>query len=341
MLTDKTLTIEAVHELTRRCLVANGCDEDNAQAVAWTVTAAERDGCLSHGLFRVPGYVASLRSGKVNGRANPSVKQIAPAVIQVDGDCGYTPIALLRGRDALIERAKVTGLAALAIIKTFHFAALWPEVESICEQGLVAFAFNSGMPAVAPAGSTKALFGTDPMAFGWPRAEGPPMVFDQASAAWAMGEIMLAARAGEAVPLGVGLDGNGQPTTDPQAILEGGAQLPFGGYKGSSIAMMVELLVGSLLGDVFSFEAGEIHSEHAGPSRGGELLIAIDPNHFGDASNWLLHSERFFQRILSLDGTRLPGDRRLANRIKHDKSGVEVLGALHEELLELTETGSG
>ena len=97
-MTTIALTLSEVEGLARDCLLANGCDRANADAVAATVTAAERDGSHSHGLFRLPGYVASLRSGKVNGAADPKAEVIAPAVVRVDGDGGYAPLAHARGR---------------------------------------------------------------------------------------------------------------------------------------------------------------------------------------------------------------------------------------------------
>ena len=159
------------------------------------------------------------------------------------------------------------------------------------------------------------------MAFGWPRADGGTLIFDQASAAMARGEIMIAAREGHAVPLGTGIDRAGNPTTDPKDILQG-AQLPFGGYKGSSIAMMVELLAAGLIGQPFSFEAGDEDNRDGGPPRGGVLLIAMDPQKFGDAEGWLQHSESFLRRLSGLDDVRLPGARRAANRERIARDGV-------------------
>ena len=249
------LSLNEVFELASRCLLVNGCNLENAEAVAATILAAERDGSSSHGLFRLPGYVASLRSRKVDGAANPEVERLAPGVIQVDGGGGYAPLALKVGRPVLVEAAQVQGLAALALINVHHFGALWIEAEALAREGLVVFAFTSYTPSVAPAGSSRAFFGTNPMAFAWPRRDAPPMVFDQASAAMAKGEVMIAARDGHELPTGVGMDASGAPTNNPQAILDGGTMLPFGGYKGSAIAMMIELLAGGLIGQVFSFEA--------------------------------------------------------------------------------------
>ncbi len=159
------------------------------------------------------------------------------------------------------------------------------------------------------------------------------MAFDQASAAMARGEIMIAARDGRQVPDGVGIDGDGNPTNDPEEILEG-AQLPFGGYKGSSIALMVDLLAGPLIGEVCSFEAGEQDNADGGAATGGELILALDPARFG-GDDAIDHGERLFARMLALEGVRLPGDRRLIARSETPESGIEVPLVLHEKIEEL------
>lgn len=329
------LSLQEVHALAAKCLTANGCDAENARAVADIVTAAERDICLSHGLFRIPGYVASLRSGKVNGTARPVVDDLAPAVVRVDGRGGFAPLALEVGRAPLAAKARSQGVAALALNDIHHFAALWPEVEALAEQGLCAFAFTAAFPYVVAAGGRKPIYGTNPMAFAWPRPGRHPLVFDQASSALARGEIMIAAREGHDVPPGTGIDSEGRPTTDPNAILDGGAQLPFGGYKGASIALMIELLVGALIGDKFSFEALAADNGDGGPPKGGELLLAIDPARFGDPEGFAAHAELLFGAITAEDGVRLPGDRRRRNRAVTATDGVAVDAALHAKLSDL------
>lgn len=322
------MTVADIQQLVIDCFTANGCDIDNAAALARTISFAERDGSASHGLFRLPGYIASLRSGKVDGCAQPTVERISPSVIRVDGKRGYAPLALERGRAALIEAAKENGIAAMALVNVHHFAALWVEVEPIAEAGCCAMAFTTYKPAVVPAGAKQPLFGTNPMCFGWPRGDQPPMVFDQASASMARGEVMIAARDGHDVPLGTGVDADGNPTTEPQKIIDGGALLPFGGHKGSTIAMMIELLVAGLTGMDFSFEAQKNDNNDGGPPNGGEFMLAIDPNRFGDADNWLQHSESFLERLAGMEGAHMPGNRRYANRAKSAAEGIAVSDAL-------------
>ena len=128
------LTLDEVHTLASDALSSNGANQENAAAVADTITAAERDLCHSHGLFRLPGYITSLKSGKVNGNASPSVDKVAPGVIRVDGDEGYAPLALRTMRDPLAECAGENGIAAAAIVNTHHFAALWSEIELMTEK---------------------------------------------------------------------------------------------------------------------------------------------------------------------------------------------------------------
>ena len=328
------LSLDEVHRLATEKLIAHGCDEANATAVADTITAAERDLAHSHGLFRLPGYVKSLKSGKVNGKAHAKAERMAASAVRVDGDGGFAPPALQCGYDPLAEAARETGVAALAVVDIYHFAALWPEVTAIAERGLVGFAFTAAFPYVAPAGGVKPLFGTNPMAFAWPRKDKPPMVFDQASSAMARGEVMIAAREKHSVPDGVGIAPDGMPTRDPEEILKG-AQLAFGGYKGASLALMIELLAGPLIGEHLSFEAKEVDNGDGGPPVGGEFLIAIDPARFGDPDKSMAHAEKLFERLLSEDGTRLPGDRRYINRDITPEKGIEIPQSLYDQIMAL------
>ncbi|TDR85424.1 Ldh family oxidoreductase [Enterovirga rhinocerotis] len=333
------LTLDEVRGLAERVLRRHGFGEAHAGAIARTLTAAERDECHHHGLFRLPFYVAALKSGQASGDAEPVVDDLAPGALRIDARLGFAPLALERGEEALAARAASQGIAALAINNANNVGPLWPEVEALASRGLVAFAFTSAIPYVAPAGGTKPLFGTNPMAFGWPRPDGPPLVFDQASSASARGEIQIRLRDGKTLPEGWAIGPDGEPTTDPKEALAG-AQLPFGGAKGSSIALMIELLAGPLIGDVLSFEAGERDKAGTGSPCGGELILAMDPARLsagGDRAAQLAHGERLFRRILDQDGTRLPSERRYAARLRTAREGVRIAPALRQTLASLGE----
>ena len=331
-MTTTPMTLEEIHDLAHGCLSANGTDSRNADAISRNMTNAERDGSHSHGLFRLPAHIASLRSGKIRGDADPKVSRITESLLKLDGDGGFAPLAQEIGIPVLAEAARAQGVAVLAMQRVHHMAALWPEVEALADQGLVGLACTPYMPAVAPAGATKPLFGTNPIAFAWPRPGQAPAVFDMATASMAMGEVQIAAREGYHVPAGTGLDRNGKPTTDPAAIADGGVLLPFGGYKGSAIAMMVELLAAGLVGENFSFEAKEGDNGDGGPPRGGEFILALDPARIAGAG-WAEHCEVFFSRYTDLEGVRLPGARRHHNR--QDSGPRAINTALVEKIRSL------
>jgi delta1-piperideine-2-carboxylate reductase len=320
--------LDGIYNLAKKVMLANGCDTANAEALADIICRAERDGSHSHGLFRVPGYVKALRSGKVDGKAKPTMKHLTPAVIQVDGHGCFAPLAQAVGLPALADATTQIGIAALSLVGVHHFAALWPETEYLADRGLVGIACTAYMPAVAPAGSKEALFGTNPLSFAWPRPGHNPVVYDMATASMAMGDVQIAARDGREVPLGTGLDKHGELTTDPAAIAKG-VLLPFGGYKGSAIALMVELLAAGMTGEQFSFEAHQTDNKDGGPPRGGELVIGLSPMVIA-GEGWQDHVEGFVQKMSAIEGVRMPGARRHKNRL--DTGPRQINSALLETI---------
>ena len=118
-----SLSLDEIYDLAKKTLLSNGCDEENANILSDTIMRAERDGSLSHGLFRLPAYVAALKSKKVNGQARPELKKILPSVIKVLGNSAFAPMVLKIGLPELIKLAKETGVAVLAITNSHHMAA--------------------------------------------------------------------------------------------------------------------------------------------------------------------------------------------------------------------------
>ncbi|WP_213979697.1 Ldh family oxidoreductase [Sphingomonas sp. dw_22] len=331
----ETMTLDAVRALARSVLARFGLSPAHVDAVAETMVAGERDGCASHGIYRLLVCAHTIRAGKVRLDAEPVAEDCAPALVRVHADGGYAQLAFALGRPLLAQKARRHGIAALAINNCVHFAALWPEVEVLAERGLVAFACTPSHAWVAPAGGTAPIFGTNPIAFGWPRPGGHPYVFDFATSAVARGEIELHRRAGEPIPPGWGIDAAGAPTTDAEAALAG-AMLTFGGHKGSALATMVELIAGPLIGDMTSRESIAADAGAKASPLGGELVIAIDPAGFlgaGVAAH-LARAEALFEGIAG-QGARLPSQRRYAARARSLAEGVRVPRALLDDILAL------
>ncbi len=327
-----TLPLDEVRRISIDVLKAGGLSDDHAYAIAGVVYAGQRDECHSHGMYRLLGCVRSVKEGKVNPNSVPDVVDHAPAVVRVDAHFGFSPLAFERGKPLLVEKARRTGLAAMAINNCYHFSALWPEVEAISADGLVALAMTPSHSWVAPAGGTKPVFGTNPIAFAWPRPNGSPFVFDFATSAIARGEIELHRRAGKPIPTGWAVDRAGNPTNDPAAALAG-AMLTFGGHKGSALSAMIELMAGPLIGDMTSAESMAFDEGVGAAPCHGELILAFDPNVFlgTDAARHVARAETMFESITG-QGARLPSQRRYEARERSKVNGVRIPKPLYDDL---------
>ncbi len=302
----------AYSELLRRVtgvLVANGFADEVAAPIARTVASCERDGTLSHGLLRLPGYVEAVRSGWANGTVRPERRSTSASMIVVDACNGFTHLALERARAELVELATHSGCAILLIRNAHHFAALWPDIEDFAAAGMVAMACVTSRARVTGWSPGKPVFGTNASAFASPRSKGPPIVWDQAASVMSQGELLRAAREGRAVPEGVGVDSQGRPSTDPKAILDGGALIPFGGVKGASIAFAVEVLAAALSGSPFGIESPP---PGALPSKCGQFVMVIDPRRAGVDVG--ARVESLVAEIHAAGSEHLPGSRRHARR---------------------------
>ena len=335
---DHFLTFDQLIDLSRRILRGHRLSPDHVEAVTRTIVAGERDGCASHGAYRLLVCAATLATGKVVPDAVPQASSLAPALARVDARGGYAQLAFEHGLPLLVEKARACGIAALAINHCVHFAALWPEIETVVDHGLVAVACTPSHAWVAPAVGTRPLFGTNPLAFGWPRPDAYPVVFDFATSAAARGEIELHRRAGKPIPFGWGVDDAGRPSTDPAAVMAG-AMLTFGGHKGSALSAMIELLAGPLIGDMTSAESLAADGGAGSSPIGGELIVAIDPAGFlGDTvAEHHGRAEGLFAGITG-QGARLPSQRRFDARERSVRAGgVALPPALHADLIALLE----
>lgn len=319
------IAIETLTGLVREVFVRHRTSPDNAAILAENCVGAERDGATGHGLFRLRGYVDSLKSGWVDGFAEPVLEpgDVRASLIRVDARNGFAQPALRKAFSPAVETARRQGICLLTIRDSHHFSALWPDVEPFARMGLVALAFVNSISRVVPWGGRKPVYGTNPMAFAVPRVASDPMVIDQSSSAMAFGEIKIAALEGRRLPEAAAVDRDGNPCTDAAAVVAGGALLPFGGHKGSSIALMIELLCAGLTGGNFSFEVD--HTGHPGAQtpRTGQTLIIVDPEK-ANQHQFAQRAELLFSQLQAAGQQRLPGDRRYARRRQAEQEGIPV-----------------
>lgn len=314
----------------------HGCSDHVAALLAENMAGAERDGAHSHGVFRIKGNLGSLDSGWVDGKAVPVIEDVAPGMLRADGRNGFSLPVLELARQPLMAKARANGIALLSVRKAHHFSAVWPDIEPFAREGFIAMAMVNSMASVVPHGGHRKVYGTNPMGFAVPRAGTDPLVFDQASSAMANGDVQIAAREGRQLPPGTGVDRDGEPTTDPRAVLDGGALLPFGGHKGSSIAMMMEIMGAALAGGDYSFEIDWSDYPGAATPHGGQTYIVIDPKR-GAVNSFADRLEVLIEEISDAGQPRLPADRRYGNRRDTLAHGIPVTEDVLAEIRHLAQ----
>ena len=297
--------------------------------MARALVAAEADGLKGHGLSRVPMYAAQAKAGKVDGRAQPALTKRKPALIAVDAANGFAYPAIELAETALPGVARSEGVAAASIHRSHHCGAAGHPVERLAEAGLVAILFVNTPAGMAPWGGSKAVLGTNPLAFACPLPGRPPLVIDLSLSKVARGNIMTAKQRGGKIPESWALDENGKPTTDPDAALRG-TMLPAGDAKGTALALMVELLAAGLTGANFAAEASSFLDDKGRPPGTGQLIVAFDPAAFGGDA--VARFAVLAQSIEAQQGARLPGSKRLAAREKAKSEGLKIPDALLKEI---------
>jgi len=220
-----TLTSAVLQSRVELILSKAGFNAPQGAAIARTIIAGERDACKSHGIYRIEGVLRTVKAGKVRPDAVPELEHRADsAIVRVDARSGFSNAAFELGVPVLAEQARRFGIAALAINDCTHFSALWWEVEAVTRHGLACLAMCPSYATVAPTGGSKPLLGTNPFAFGWPRSEAFPYVFDFATSVAARGEIELHRRAGKLLPEGWAIDPD-----EPASHLPAASQKPVAG----------------------------------------------------------------------------------------------------------------
>ena len=313
--------------LTTRALQQAGASQAQAAPTALALVSAEAQGLASHGLSRVPMYAGHLAAGRVLGHAQPRLQAQRPGAVLVDAGNGFAfPACALAVAEA-VARARVCGIAIGAVTNSHHFGAASYHLEAAATAGMVGLAFGNSPAAMPAAGGLRPIFGTNPLAAVFPRHGDLPVSIDLSLSEVARGKLMVAAKKGEAIPLGWALDAQGQPTTDPARGLEG-SMLPMGGTKGAMLALMVELLVTSLTGAHFGAEADSFFVQEGNQPRLGQVFIVIDPGALAGAVVYAERIEALIHAMLVDEGVRLPGYRRWGLAERSRQQGIDVADAV-------------
>jgi LDH2 family malate/lactate/ureidoglycolate dehydrogenase len=308
-------------------LEAYGVPLENAAIVAKCLVEADLHGVDSHGINRIPSYLARIRQGVLNPKASPELVQITPVVAQVDGHNSFGFLAAHMGMARAIDMAREFGIGMVSVTHSNHFGMAASYVLRAVEADMMSLVFTNSSPAMSPWGGIGRLMGTSPIACGAPAGKTPPFVLDMAPSLVARGKIYKALRRGEKIPKDWALDREGRPTEDPASALEGVVQ-PIGGPKGSALAIMMDVFSGVLSGSSFAGHVTSPHDPSGPPANVGHFLVAIKPDLFMGLDEFKERMDYLYQRIVEsarregVERIWYPGEIELTVKEEREKEGI-------------------
>jgi (2R)-3-sulfolactate dehydrogenase (NADP+) len=315
---------QELFRLAKQALLNAGAHETMAETTAQHLVRAEEQGLPTHGMSRVPFYCSMLKSGRADGKARPAMAAEKAAVCLIDNADGLPYESAAWAIEEVIQRARRNGIGFAGIRNSAHVGVLGIHLQKVAQAGMVGVAFTNSPAAIPAWGGKKALFGTDPVAFAFPRRGGDPIVVDLALTTVTRGKIMVAMQKGEKIPEGWALDRHGKPTTDPQEAIEQGSLFPIGGTKGAMLALAFELVCAALTGAAIGPEADSFFSEQGNKPRIGQAFLAIDPGALAGMEKYFERIEAVVRTMLADEGVRLPGAKRFASEKKLRAEGIEI-----------------
>jgi (2R)-3-sulfolactate dehydrogenase (NADP+) len=328
------ITPPELQALVARVFQNAGASQALAASTAKALVYAESRGLPSHGLSRVAQYSTHLKNGRAVPAATPVIKQQKAAAVLVDAGESLAYLACDMAVKEAITRAKGAGSCIAAVTNSHHFGMAAFHLEAVAAAGMVGLAFSNSPAAMAAWGGKRPLFGTNPIGAAFPRKNGAPIMIDLSLSEVARGKIMVAAKKGEAIPLGWALDRDGKPTTDAKAALEG-MMMPAGGVKGAMLALVVELLCVALSGAAFGFEADSFFVDAGNRPRLGQAFWVIDPAALAGSDTYFARLETLISAMTEDEAVRLPGARRVGIAANAETNGIEVADAMLADLQKL------
>ncbi|RKL63337.1 Ldh family oxidoreductase [Thermoanaerobacteraceae bacterium SP2] len=333
----KFIQADILRDYCSQLLQKVGVPEDHSRIVADSLVEADLTGVESHGVTRMAVYMKRLRNGGINPVLELKTVMDGPGTAVVDACHSIGQVTSYKVMEMAIEKAKKVGISFISVKNSDHFGAAGYFAKMALPHNMIGFSGTNGAARMAPWGGREPLFGTNPFAMAIPAGKQLPIVADMASCVVARGKIILANKKKQPIPLGWAITKDGEDTTDAQEALKG-TLLPFGGPKGSAIAIIVETLTGILAGSLMSSQLVDMASNPSTKNPVSHYFGAIDIAAFGPVEEF---KEKVDQMILSVKRCAkaknvteifLPGEIEERKKQKRLKEGIPVPRVILDEL---------
>jgi LDH2 family malate/lactate/ureidoglycolate dehydrogenase len=345
-----SFSAEAVRAQTLHILTGWGMAGEDAEMTADALLDCDLRGIDTHGISLLALYAGWIAQGGFDLAARAEVVREGASSALLDANGGLGFAVSVRAAEMAADKAKAHGVAAVTVRNSHHFGAAGYYARIAARKGVVSLvATSTKVVCVVPPGASEPVLGTNPLAYGVPRKQGEPIVFDMATSTAAGNKVRLYQLTSTPVPEGWVVDGQGRPVTDPdianRLIYEGGpggltplgANPVLGAHKGYGLALLVHFLGGTLAGGRF---AGSRHPEHPQGEGDniGHFFLAVDPAAFRDMGDFVGDVDDVEQSLRETPPTEpgrpvlLPGDIEEAERLRRLESGIPLAPTLVEKL---------
>ena len=312
-----------------------GLTQDHAKISAEALINAELVGAYGHGLSRLKMYCDRISKKVINPKPKVKIKKISQSISHIDADDSIGFVAADLAIKKAIFNAKKTGIGLVAVKNSGHYGLSGYYAEQAVKKNLVTMIYTNAPPAIAPHGSIKSLFGTNPICFGTPSGSKAPFILDTSISMINRGKIRFASKNNQKLPIGVALDQFGKPTTDANKALKG-VQLPIAGFRGSGLAWMVDILSGVLTGGNHAGKVKDPFEDFSGPQNIGHLFITFKTNLFvKDYNNRIKENIKKVKRLPKVKGVKeimYPGQNKYKRYKMNLKKDIKISKVIKEEL---------
>lgn len=331
----------ALADFTAAVFERLGLPRAHARIVADCLVKANLRGLDSHGVARTSIYAKRLRLGLANPRPTLALARVAPSAAQMDGENGMGMVVGRTAMEGAIALARETGVGLVGVRRSTHYGMAAYYVLHAIAADCMGFAFTNSSPGMAPYGGRKPVLGVNPLAVGVPAGRRPAIVLDMAMSVIARGKMRLAAMHAEPIAEGLGLDAQGRATTDGMQVFGGGVVLPFGGPKGSALAIWMEIMAGVFTGAAFAGQMRSLYEDFSGPQGIGHVFMAIRPDLFMPMADFKARMDSMIERLKNsepaegMDEVLMPGEPEVRQEAERSRSGLpitpQVLASLEAE----------
>ena len=329
------MKLQQLKKIVKKIFINHGLSNNHAIISTNALVNAELVGAYGHGLSRLKMYCDRISKKVINPKPKIKIKKISQSISHIDANDSIGFVAADIAIKKAILNAKKTGIGLVAVRNSGHYGLSGYYAEQAVKKNLVTMIYTNAPPAIAPHGSIKSLFGTNPICFGTPSGSKAPFILDTSISMINRGKIRFASKNNQKLPIGVALDKFGKPTTDANKALKG-VQLPIAGFRGSGLAWMVDILSGVLTGGNHAGRVKDPFEDFSGPQNIGHLFITFKTNLFvKDYNNRIKDNIKKVKRLPKVKGVKeimYPGQNKYKRYKMNLNKEIKISKIIKEEL---------